>query len=104
MSIELPNYENAAIQNELYATAYQMQFYMQRITQNLLNIKDYPNVKQITFVNPNLYDIAAQYYNDADQWTVIAEANDLDTPFLTGTYVLDIPNNPSTSSGGVLNV
>ena len=100
---ELPNYQNAEQSNELYSTAYRTLFYMSRIVQNLNNLNNYPNVKQVTFINPNLYDIAAQYYNDATKWNVIAQANNVNSPFLTGQYVLSIPDNTTPSTGGVLN-
>lgn len=101
---ELPNYEAAFTNNELYYKAYQTKFYMDRVLKNLNNIKNYPNVKRITVINPNLYELAAKYYNNSDQWTVIAEANGFDTPFLDGVFDISIPDNPSSSSGGVLNV
>lgn len=100
---ELPNYENAAEANNLYATAYKTLFYMTRIIQNLNNLSNYPNVKKATFINPNLYEIAAQFYNDATKWNVIAQANNVNTPFLTGQYLLAIPDNTTPSNGGILN-
>lgn len=54
-------------------------------------------LSQINVVNPDLMQIAQQYYGDASQWTQIAEANvDADgntiiVPSLTGTFNLTIP-------------
>lgn len=44
----------------------------------------------ITVNNANLYQLAAQYYSDATQWTTIAEANGLDDPLVTGGALIRI--------------
>ncbi len=46
---------------------------------------------EIPVINPNLYQVAEQKYGDARQWTAIAEANKLSTPFPIGEYKLTIP-------------
>jgi hypothetical protein len=104
MTVELPDYAEANIENQKYYKAYLMKFYNDRITQNLLNVKNSPAVKKYTFINPNLYEIAAKFYQDADQWILIAKANGFDTPFLSGTYLLSIPSVVPPSTGGILNV
>jgi len=45
-----------------------------------------------TFINPNLFDLATQYYQNASDWEVIATVNNLTTPFPIGTYSLTIPS------------
>ena len=42
-------------------------------------------------INPDLFRLAAQYYGDPNQWTVIAVANGLNDPAPTGTFLLNIP-------------
>lgn len=43
----------------------------------------------------NLFEIAAQEYGDHTLWSLIARANRLRDPFLTGTLDLVIPNQPA---------
>jgi len=45
----------------------------------------------INCVNPNLWTLAAQYYNDATQWRIIANANNLTDPQPVGIFNLIIP-------------
>lgn len=45
-------------------------------------------------VNPNLFALAAQYYGDASDWTVIAKANNLVDPQPLGNYTLVVPATP----------
>lgn len=45
----------------------------------------------VGIVNPNLFQLAAQYYGDPSQWTLIATANNLLDPQPTGTFTLTIP-------------
>ena len=65
----------------------------------------------VTFQTTDLFTIASQYYGDATQWNVIAEANPavcLDStgrpnPFLIGPVTLVIPPaDPSGGNGGIL--
>lgn len=55
---------------------------------------------EITMMNANLFALAAQYYNDATQWVLIALANGLKDPFVPGQVTLIIPAN-TTSTGGL---
>lgn len=73
------------------------------IIKNILLVGASPAAQSVTFINPNLYRVAVQYYGDANLWTVIASANNLTDPNLTGMYTLLIPPKPSTGSGSVLN-
>lgn len=73
------------------------------VIKNYLLINAAPSSKAVTFINPNLYRVAVQYYGDANLWTAIASANNLTDPNLTGTYTLLIPPSPTVSSGSILN-
>jgi hypothetical protein len=84
------------------------------VVKNLLLVGQSEQARVETFVNPNLYRLAVQYYGDVDYWTVIAKANpqtsNLDPsnpnpydPKITGTVTLLIPPKPSVDSGGILN-
>ena len=55
---------------------------------------------QITLMNANLFALAAQYYGDATQWIIIAQANGLTDPFVPGQITLIIPGN-ATPTGGL---
>lgn len=55
---------------------------------------------KITVMNANLFALAAQYYNDATQWVIIALANGLKDPFVPGQVTLTIPAN-ATPTGGL---
>ena len=52
--------------------------------------------------NGDLFQLAVQYYGDELLWTAIAEANNLYDPIVEGIVQLIIPQNPGTSTGGVL--
>lgn len=54
---------------------------------------------KVTVMNPNLFALAAKYYNDATQWIVIAQANGLTDPFVAGQITLTIPDNASPTGG-----
>ena len=60
---------------------------------NIANQVNVTPVVQNTVVqnNPNLMQLAAQYYGDSSQWTKIASANNLTDPMPTGTFTLGIP-------------
>lgn len=54
----------------------------------------------ITVNNANLYDLAARFYGDAAQWTIIADANSIDDPQIYGTVTLIIPEWDGNDRGG----
>lgn len=58
--------------------------------------------KLITVINESLYRLAAQYYGNADQWSIIAEANSLVDPEVVGIKTLVIPDWDGIDRGGVL--
>lgn len=63
---------------------------------NLGYINGYPNAQEVTVIGGNLADLALQYYGDATQWTVIADANGITDPVINGQVTLTIPPNPAT--------
>jgi hypothetical protein len=56
----------------------------------------------ITVVGGNLFQLAAQYLNDATQWVRIARANGLSDPQLNGVMILVIPPVDPTAGGGIV--
>lgn len=54
---------------------------------------------KITLMNANLFALAAQYYNDATKWILIAQANGLTDPFVFGQVNLIIPANAAPTGG-----
>jgi hypothetical protein len=72
------------------------------VIKNLLLVGQSEQARAETFINPNLYRIAVQYYGDMDYWTVIAKANNLTDTQYTGTYTILIPPKPSVDSHSIL--
>lgn len=94
-----PINQQASDMTELYEL-YQLQAVLDRLEKNLNLIHAVPNAQLITVVGGNLYQLAAQYYGDALQWTVIAQANNLTDPEITGLQTLLIPPpNPQNTDG-----
>lgn len=83
------------------ARLYQLQAVLNRMQKNINLLDAPPNVKTITVINGSLFKIALDEYGDADYWTVIADANNIQDPYLTGEITLIIPPKPSTDPGGV---
>ena len=86
----------------LYWQLYQVQFFLERIQRNLSLINAAPNAQVVTVIGGNLYNLAAQYYGDAKQWTLIAQANNLTDPMINGSATLLIPPYNNQDSGGIL--
>ena len=57
--------------------------------------------KTFTGADRTLFHIAAREYGNALLWAVIASANDLSDPIISGTVQLVIPPKPSTDNGGL---
>lgn len=57
----------------------------------------------ITVAGGNLFDLAADAYGDASEWSTIARANGLTDPMLSGVSTLSLPAEPD-GMGGVTNV
>jgi len=70
---------------------------------NLLLVGQSDQSQVVTYINPNLYSIAVQYYGDMDYWPVIAKANNLSDPEYLGTIALLIPPKTSVNPGAILN-
>lgn len=51
-----------------------------------------PPVTTITVTNPNLYQLAAQYYGDNTLWPLIAQQNNFQDAFPLGTFTIVIPS------------
>lgn len=54
-------------------------------------------VRTLTVAGGNLFEVAAKEYADHTLWSLIAKANGLRDPFLTGTITLVIPDKPAQS-------
>ncbi len=85
-----------------YWQAYQMQYLLQRIQNNVLLVNTPPNALSITVVGGNLFALAAQYYGDASQWALIAQANNLTDPMIVGEQTLLIPPLNGIDTGGIV--
>jgi nucleoid-associated protein YgaU len=61
------------------------------------------NPTKITVSSGNLFQIAAEFLNDATQWSRIAAINGLSDPVISGQITLTLPPpNPSGGNGGIL--
>ncbi len=80
---------------------YRMQGSLSRMQANLGIINKIPNATTVTVVGGTLFDLAAQYYRDPTQWTVIAQANGLTDPFINGIQTLTIPPAQANAAGGI---
>ena len=58
-------------------------------------------MQTITIAGGNLFQIAAQYLNDATQWIRIVALNDISDPMLSGVVTLLIPDPDPNASGGI---
>lgn len=98
-----PNDKLATDLNGL-ANAYILQNLLAQIQDNLNLIQQGAAGTVITVSGGSLYQLASQYYNDATQWTTIAQANGLDDPFLPVGQVIKlvIPSQTKSNTGGVL--
>lgn len=79
---------------------YNLQSSAGRIVSNLNLISSGPNVRTVTVGSGTLFDVAKTQFGDAQQWTAIAQANNLTDPQINGITDLTIPNSPN-SNGGV---
>lgn len=99
----LPNYATNAANYEKLDLLNQLQSVLEIIVKNL-ELYLSPNATKLTFINPDLYRLAQQYYGDATLWTAIAQANGLFDPQYDGQIDLFIPEQPGIDTGGVLSV
>ena len=101
-SSQNPNLTVQSTDMNTYWQLYTMQYYLQRIQANLAIINAPPNATVITAMNTTLYKLAAQYYGDATQWAVIANANNLYDPMITTPKTLIIPIWNQIDTGGIV--
>lgn len=107
-TIDTDNNQIALDMQEL-ANLYQLQAILNAMLDNLILISEGASGEKIVVSNANLYQLAAQYYNDPLQWTTIAQANGLDDPQVTGGALINIiinsggsgySNNPTITFNG----
>ncbi len=55
----------------------------------------------ITVTGGNLFQLAAQYLQDATQWVRIAQLNRIVDPWLDGLVTLTLPDVDSQAGGGI---
>jgi hypothetical protein len=60
-----------------------------------------PEIRTITTIGGNLFEIAAAQFGDALQWINIARSNHLIDPMVIGQNQLVIPQYSSTFSDGI---
>ncbi|MBB5189608.1 hypothetical protein HNQ50_000318 [Silvimonas terrae] len=75
----------------------QLQGLLGRMSTNLGQINS--SVRTVTVSGGNLYDIASKEYGDPTAWTIIANANGLRDPTLSGVNTLVIPPYNNTTAG-----
>lgn len=92
------------INNQQLYYLYRLQAVLTRLSRNISYKATGVNPRMLTSFNPNLYKLAAEYYQDATLWTIIAKANNLYEPLVDGLTTLIIPPKPSTGNGGLLMV
>lgn len=85
---ELADQTSAQLE-ELYQL-YTLQYVLAQMSTNLMLISQGATGQVITVTNANLFRLAAQYYNDATRWTTIAQANNLDDPFVGPTLFFQL--------------
>jgi len=74
---------------ELYEL-YTLNYVLDQMSTNLLLISQGSTGQIINVTNANLFALAAQYYGDATRWTTIAQANNLDDPFIGPTLFFQL--------------
>lgn len=68
-----------------------------RMNANLTAAGSSDNV--VTVGGGNLFSLAASEYGNANDWTAIAQANDLSDPFVDGTQQIVVPASPADTDG-----
>jgi hypothetical protein len=58
-------------------------------------------MQTITVASGNLFQIAAQYLQDATQWVRIATLNGISDPWLSGLVSLTLPDIDPSAGGGI---
>lgn len=81
------------------ANLYTIDSIVTRMRVNLGLVNSAPNAQTVTVSGGDLYSLAATYYKDANQWTVIAKANNLTDPLIVGVQTLTIPPAKPATNG-----
>jgi L-ascorbate metabolism protein UlaG (beta-lactamase superfamily) len=55
----------------------------------------------VTVAGGNLFQIAAQYLQDATQWIRIAQLNSISDPWLSGITTITLPDIDASAGGGI---
>jgi nucleoid-associated protein YgaU len=58
-------------------------------------------MQNITVTGGTLFQIAAQYLQDATQWIRIAQLNAISDPWLSGVVALSLPDVDPSAGGGI---
>jgi hypothetical protein len=69
---------------------YKLQSILTNMNTNIILIEEGATGQSITVNNANLYQLASQFYGNANLWTTIAEANGLVDPYVTGGSVMAV--------------
>lgn len=85
-----------------YQNLYNLKYTLGRIKNNLLLINATPNANSVTVMNTTMFALAAEWYGDAKQWSVIASANNLSDPMINEPTTLLIPPWNGVDTGGIL--
>jgi len=78
-----------------------LKYTLSRVDKNVSLANAAPNAMTITVAGGSLYKVAQQQYGDATQWPVIAKANNLTDPQISGVQTLVIPP-AKPATGGIL--
>lgn len=98
------NNTNAVALQKL-SNLYVLQNLLNQLQANILMIQQGASGVTLTVNGANLFQLAAQYYQDATQWTTIASANGLPPdPFVPAgnPITLVIPSKSNNLSGGIM--
>jgi nucleoid-associated protein YgaU len=102
MAIPAKDLSEKAQAMEVLFAEYRLQAVMATAMQAIQQASQPPDTRTVTVIGGNLYELAVKYYNDALQWTVIADANNLTDPQIVGQMTLIIPPRSPTDTGGIL--
>lgn len=75
---------------------YQLQSVLGRLSKNVQSGQTADGVKTVTHSGGNLFQLAAEYYDDVTKWLGLGAVNGITDPMLTGTHTLSVPSNPTS--------
>jgi hypothetical protein len=88
---------NAETQLETLQYLYEIQFALERMQANINLINTGPNAREVSLTATTLYQVAADYYQDATLWTYLAQVNNLSDPVITSPITILVPPAPPAS-------